>query len=58
MMWIKEGNTIWHNGATGCFRTFVGFRKDIRKAVVLLENHHKTNDITVDVIGKMILGER
>lgn len=57
MMWIKEENIIWHNGATGCFHSFVGFRTDIKRAVVILENHHETNEMSIDVIGKKILNE-
>lgn len=39
---------IWHNGGTGGYRSFCGFRADDRVAVVVLAN--SANDI-VDVIG-------
>lgn len=55
LSWIKEENIVWHNGATGCFHSFVGFREDKKKGVVLLENHHERNEINIDVIGKEIL---
>ncbi len=55
LAWIKEGNITWHNGGTGCFRSFVGFREDLQKGVVVLENYQERNQITVDTIGKAIL---
>jgi CubicO group peptidase (beta-lactamase class C family) len=33
----KEG-VIWHNGATGGYRSFIGFRADGRRGVVVLTN--------------------
>ncbi len=55
--WIKEGNITWHNGSTGCFRSFVGFREDVPRGVVLLENCRERNHVTVDTIGKYLLQE-
>jgi len=55
MAWIKEDDIVWHNGATGCFHSFVGFKENSNKAVILLENHHELNETTIDVIGKKIL---
>ena len=55
--WIKEGNLTWHNGGTGCFRAFVGFREDRPRGVVLLANCRERNSITVDTIGKRMLKE-
>lgn len=53
--WIKEGNITWHNGATGCFHSFIGFNKKEKTAVVILENHHEVNDMSIDIIGKEII---
>ncbi|SFR90360.1 serine hydrolase domain-containing protein [Anaeromicropila populeti] len=53
--WIKNGEVTWHNGGTGCFRSFVGFREDKEFGVVLLENYHEKNKITIDTIGMDIL---
>lgn len=53
--WIKEEDITWHNGATGSFHSFVGFLNNRKAAVVILENHHEANGISVDDIGKRIL---
>lgn len=53
--WIKDGDITWHNGATGCFHSFVGFNKKHNMAVVILENHHEINEISIDDIGRKIL---
>jgi CubicO group peptidase (beta-lactamase class C family) len=45
------GDTIWHNGGTGGFRSFAGFLEDGSRAVVVLTN----SDIGVDDIGFHIL---
>lgn len=55
MAWIKEGNIVWHNGATGCFHSFVGFKEDSNVGVVMLENHHGISEYNIDEIGKKIL---
>ena len=56
-VWQQElFNLTWHNGATGCFRSFVGFREDGKSGVVLLENHQERNETNLDVVGKEILG--
>ena len=55
--WIKEGNLTWHNGATGCFRSFVGFREDRSRGVELLANCRERNSVAMDTIGKYMLKE-
>jgi len=45
------GETIWHNGGTGGFRSFAGFLEDGSRAVVVLTN----SDIGADDIGFHIL---
>ena len=55
LSWIKSGDITWHNGGTGCFRSFAGFREDCYRGVVVLENCRERNDISVDTIGFGIL---
>ncbi len=33
-----NGTTVWHNGITGGFNSFIGFDRETRKAVVVLAN--------------------
>jgi hypothetical protein len=46
--------TIWHNGGTGGYHSYIGFKKDPPHAVVVLAN--SANDI--DDIGQFLLGDR
>ena len=46
--------TIWHNGGTGGYHSYIGFKKDPARAVVVLAN--SANDI--DDIGQFLLGDR
>jgi CubicO group peptidase (beta-lactamase class C family) len=50
----RISGTIWHNGGTGGYRSYIGFTKDRRHAVVVLANSE--ND--VDDIGQYLLGDR
>lgn len=53
-IWKKYGTDIvWHNGGTGGFSTFLGFRKDIQKGVVVLSNSASPG--TPDEIGLHLL---
>jgi D-alanyl-D-alanine-carboxypeptidase/D-alanyl-D-alanine-endopeptidase len=45
--------TIWHNGGTGGYHSYIGFKKDPPRAVVVLANSE--NDI--DDIGRFLLGD-
>jgi serine-type D-Ala-D-Ala carboxypeptidase/endopeptidase len=45
---------VWHNGGTGGFSTFIGFRTDRQRAVVLLANANA--DLTA--LGLALLGEQ
>jgi len=47
----KAGDTIWHNGGTGGFRSFAGFLEDGSRAVVVLTN----SDMGADDIGFHIM---
>ena len=50
---LEDGRTmIWHNGGTGGYRSFCGFVKESRTAVVVLAN--STAD--VDALGVAVLG--
>lgn len=50
---LEDGRTmIWHNGGTGGYRSFCGFVKETRTAVVVLAN--STAD--VDALGVAVLG--
>jgi serine-type D-Ala-D-Ala carboxypeptidase/endopeptidase len=49
----SAGNTVWHNGGTGGYRTFIGFDPARRLGVVVLSNL----DASVDDIGFHLLDE-
>ena len=46
--------TTWHNGGTGGYHSYIGFKKDPRRAVVVLAN--SANNI--DDLGQYLLGDR
>ncbi len=46
-----DQEVIWHNGGTGGYRSFVGFVKASKTAVVVLDN----SDASVDSIGIEVL---
>jgi CubicO group peptidase (beta-lactamase class C family) len=46
--------TTWHNGGTGGYHSYIGFKKNPPRAVVVLAN--SANDI--DDIGQYLLGDR
>ncbi len=55
-IWNKHGSEIiWHNGGTGGFASFLGFRQDTRHGVVVLSNSAYR---TVDQIGLDLLNDR
>ena len=39
-----NGETIWHNGGTGGYRSFAGFAREARVGVVILTNSNRTAD--------------
>ena len=47
----KDGDVIWHNGMTGGFASFIGFRVDGSRGVVVLVNQQ----VSVDDIGMATL---
>jgi serine-type D-Ala-D-Ala carboxypeptidase/endopeptidase len=56
LMWHIDTahDTVWHNGGTGGYRSYIGFKKDKRIGVVVLAN--SAND--VGDIAQYILGDR
>lgn len=56
LMWqIDSANdTVWHNGGTGGYRSYIGFKAEKRRGVVVLAN--SANDM--DDIGQYLLGDR
>jgi CubicO group peptidase (beta-lactamase class C family) len=50
----KIPGTTWHNGGTGGYHSYIGLKKNPRRAVVVLAN--SANDI--DDIGQFLLGDR
>ncbi len=46
-----DQEVIWHNGGTGGYRSFIGFVKSTKTAVVVLNN----SDASVDAIGMEVL---
>ncbi|WP_332248909.1 serine hydrolase [Nocardioides sp. CF8] len=47
----KPQRLWWHNGGTGGYRSFAGFRPDRRDAVVVLANQSRS----VDLLGIRVL---
>lgn len=56
LMWQIDTahDTVWHNGGTGGYRSYIGFKAEKRRGVVVLAN--SAND--VDDIGQYLLGDR
>jgi len=57
-VWTKHGVTIvWHNGGTGGFRSFCGFRPDQKIGVVVLTNSQSSDysPSVIDQIGLHLL---
>ncbi len=56
LIWQIErvSGTIWHNGGTGGYHAYIGFKKNPPRGVVVLAN--SANDI--DDIGQFLLGDR
>ncbi|MGO2265246.1 MAG: serine hydrolase domain-containing protein [Vagococcus salmoninarum] len=52
--WKKENanGTLWHNGGTGCFSSFLGFNPQIGKEVVILSNYRS---FQIDKLGLELL---
>jgi CubicO group peptidase (beta-lactamase class C family) len=56
LMWQIDSahETLWHNGGTGGYHSYIGFKMAERRGVVVLANSQ--NDI--DDIGRYLLGDR
>ena len=51
----KDRPIIWHNGGTGVFRSFVGFVKEDKMAVVVLSNTtHSVDDIGFAILSRLM----
>lgn len=55
--WVRfpEDGIVWHNGGTGCFRSFLGFNKYKKVGSVVLSNYTDMNGVTTDDIGLEII---
>lgn len=53
LFWLIEpqNNIVWHNGGTGCFKTFFGFILEKQSAVAVLSNQKARNGVTPEAIG-------
>lgn len=60
MSWIidKENNIIWHNGGTGHYNSYLGFKKEENKAIVVLSNFSPWYKIPATVIGAKLLNSK
>lgn len=50
-VWMKQGETLWHNGMTGGYASFMAFDKEKNVGLVLLAN----TAISLDPLAKEIL---
>jgi beta-lactamase class C len=51
--WVHKGGGLWHNGATGGFRSFVAFHPPTKTAVAILVNGHDAE--LIDGVGFEVL---
>lgn len=56
LVWPQH-SIVWHNGGTGCFKTFFGFISQKNTAVAVLSNQKALNGVTPEEIGKAFLLE-
>jgi len=59
MAWIidRENGVIWHNGGTGDYNSYLGFKPDEGLAVVVLSNLSPSTRIPATVLGIKLLNE-
>jgi len=59
MAWIidRENGVIWHNGGTGDYNSYLGFKPDKGLAVVVLSNLSPNTRIPATVLGIKLLNE-
>ncbi len=57
LCWLiyERDGIVWHNGGTGCFKTFFGFCKRKNAAVAVLSNQKARGGVTSEEIGLEIL---
>ena len=56
LAWINTKGTIWHNGGTGGFSSFVGLRSD--RAICALASHSATRGFSLDPHAHSFLNPR
>ena len=59
MAWIidNENGIIWHNGGTGDYNCYLGFKPESGDAVVILSNLSPNYRIPATVLGTKLLSE-
>lgn len=59
MAWIidSENGVMWHNGGTGNYNSYLGFRMDKNVAVIVLSNLAPNDRIPATVLGIKLLDE-
>ncbi len=59
MSWIidSKNNIVWHNGGTGKYNTYLGFKPETGTAVVVLSNLAPNYRIPATVLGIKLLSE-
>ena len=57
LCWLiyPQDGIVWHNGGTGCFKTFFGFCRRNNAAVAVLSNQKARGGVTPEEIGLEIL---
>lgn len=54
LIWPSD-EIVWHNGGTGCFKTFFGFVESTRQSAAVLSNQKSRNGVTPEQIGASLL---
>lgn len=59
MAWIidNENGIVWHNGGTGDYNSYLGFKPESGDAVIILSNLSPNYRIPATVLGTKLLSE-
>lgn len=59
MTWVidKKNNTLWHNGATDHFKSYLAFNKEENCAVIVLSNVDGPNKVFTSILGVKLMEE-
>lgn len=59
MAWVidTENGIVWHNGGTGDYNCYLGFKPESGEAVVILSNLSPNYRIPATVLGTKLLSE-